>query len=1255
MSNNNNANNSNFNNPLKRVFSVDDEVKDIENDIKYLEGLHDGLKLLSTKNQSTNEVIGNSNLIGGNLTNKNSSNSIVNNSNGGNNKVASTNTSIASGNKSANNSRIRLPRYNSVEILSRALENNINEHKYLKNKSLGKSLGKNKKKSNNNNANINNNNDNNNNISNSDNNKDNNNNYSNSSKVGITGKKPNKEQANGSSGTSVASGSNDNDINNNNHNNNNNNLIEEVNEDNEDNEGNEGNEGNEDKDQANKEDADDDEEDDIGYYSDDLGHLLRELRTQSSLDDHVNGSRFRDLENSGNNNNNNNTNGNDNESVESFTLKERQEAINETHPFGIRIWKPALYKKKRSIEKHAIQDIHETTYKDIPFVIRFNNMLWCLTCGIFLLSLCLVLGLTVFVCSGFGFNENCKNYSKCFVKVGLYLFYPFGKVVYIINDENYKDEDKNEGITSSEFYKWITGYRLFSPKEEEEGHPNMGAPGTSASEQASRVASYNSTNSASSTNSADANNNNNNNNNKTGNNYDVHTRSPLLNTYPSMNYGSLNNNQSQSQVRQQQRDISTNSSASHNYNPTGRIFNKRKNNSTIANTLDGSRNIDQALHEDTLQSGENVDGDHTNSQNARFADTDDKLLYNSPNRLFGRGQWSVARIIFFILFYVIFVPIMGILSLLCWLGCFTIPMSNVLITILSHMRKHPLHFNNKDLKSFKKSHLQNNILLCTFRCSGLHYYKYTVDGTNVIVMNLIALVFFTIFDFYVLKPIWGPYNSFIVQDNVIFILCLISTIPLAFYIGQGVASISAQTSMGLGAVINAFFSTIVEIFLYCVSLKQEKGLIVEGSLIGSILGGVLLLPGLSMCGGALYRKTQHYNPKSAGVSAAMLIFSMMVMFIPTILYLIYGDYTIDCKESVVDSVKSLVSKVKFKRDFTTETEICHFEQVPLKLDKFYYKIIKPISMFSAILLFVVYFIGMWFTLKTHAAMIWALPISDSSQQGSEAGTSATVASNSKTKNSLGQSKNLDSSVVGLLDTGGGNNISTNQPINENTTTSADTTNDNNNNNNNNNNNSNSKEATMLNDSQGEEDDSQKQGGHEAPNWTSKKSLVILLTATLAYAMIAEILVDCVDSVLKNYPSVKPKFLGLTIFALVPNTTEFLNAISFAMGGNVALSMEIGSAYVLQVCLLQIPALVIYSLFNIPKGLEGTDYSNIRDFMFTLVFTRWDFIACMVSVFFFTYLYGEGKSNYFKGSLLIFLYVIMMFGFHLQIKLEEYNI
>lgn len=64
------------------------------------------------------------------------------------------------------------------------------------------------------------------------------------------------------------------------------------------------------------------------------------------------------------------------------------------------------------------------------------------------------------------------------------------------------------------------------------------------------------------------------------------------------------------------------------------------------------------------------------------------------------------------------------------------------------------------------------------------------------------------------------------------------------------------------------------------------------------------------------------------------------------------------------------------------------------------------------------------------------------------------------------------------------------------------------------------------------------GGHDAPNWSKAKSAVVLLGATVLYAVIAEILVDTVDVVLENF-DIDEKFLGITLFALVPNTTEFL--------------------------------------------------------------------------------------------------------------------
>ncbi|PPR07109.1 hypothetical protein CVT24_010945 [Panaeolus cyanescens] len=142
----------------------------------------------------------------------------------------------------------------------------------------------------------------------------------------------------------------------------------------------------------------------------------------------------------------------------------------------------------------------------------------------------------------------------------------------------------------------------------------------------------------------------------------------------------------------------------------------------------------------------------------------------------------------------------------------------------------------------------------------------------------------------------------------------------------------------------------------------------------------------------------------------------------------------------------------------------------------------------------------------------------------------------------------------------------------------------------------------------------------------------------------ELLVDVVDVILKD-SGIDEKFLGITLFALVPNTTEFMNAISFALNGNIALSMEIGSAYALQVCLLQIPAMVAFSAW-----LHADYYVCflLTSPLFRLIFPRWDVIALVLSMFLMTYTYIEAKSNYHRGSILILSfssYLVLLAGFY----------
>lgn len=95
-----------------------------------------------------------------------------------------------------------------------------------------------------------------------------------------------------------------------------------------------------------------------------------------------------------------------------------------------------------------------------------------------------------------------------------------------------------------------------------------------------------------------------------------------------------------------------------------------------------------------------------------------------------------------------------------------------------------------------------------------------------------------------------------------------------------------------------------------------------------------------------------------------------------------------------------------------------------------------------------------------------------------------------------------------------------------------------------------------------------------------------------------------------------------------------------MNGNISLSMEIGSAYALQVCLLQIPALVFFSAMFPPVGKD-----DIARYTFSLLFPQWDMVTVILCVFLLSYVYSEGKSNYFKGSILIMTYMVVIFGFY----------
>lgn len=243
----------------------------------------------------------------------------------------------------------------------------------------------------------------------------------------------------------------------------------------------------------------------------------------------------------------------------------------------------------------------------------------------------------------------------------------------------------------------------------------------------------------------------------------------------------------------------------------------------------------------------------------------------------------------------------------------------------------------------------STVLLCVYNAGSTRYYKFTVGGVNIFFVNLMPLVFLVILDAYLLQPYVekkGITSSILVlltSRALLFVLSLASVIPLSYFIGMAVASISAQSSIGVGSVINATFGSLIEILIYSFALKESKASLVEGSLVGSVLAGVLLMPGVSMCAGALRRKELRFNAKAAGVTSTMLIMAIIGTLTPTLFYQTYGSSQLVCKGCPKD----------LPLDKPWSCRRCFYQHVDPHTDPFYQENVKHLMYFCAAVLVLV--------------------------------------------------------------------------------------------------------------------------------------------------------------------------------------------------------------------------------------------------------------------------------------------------------------
>ncbi|OAA62310.1 Calcium/proton exchanger superfamily [Cordyceps fumosorosea ARSEF 2679] len=121
-----------------------------------------------------------------------------------------------------------------------------------------------------------------------------------------------------------------------------------------------------------------------------------------------------------------------------------------------------------------------------------------------------------------------------------------------------------------------------------------------------------------------------------------------------------------------------------------------------------------------------------------------------------------------------------------------------------------------------------------------------------------------------------------VSPTVVFVVNFVAIIPLAAMLSYATEEIALRTGETLGGLINATFGNAVELIVAIIALIKGEIVVVQTSLIGSILSNLLLVMGFCFFFGGLRRREQHFNTTVAQTAASLLALAVASVIVPTV-------------------------------------------------------------------------------------------------------------------------------------------------------------------------------------------------------------------------------------------------------------------------------------------------------------------------------------------------------------------------------------
>jgi Ca2+:H+ antiporter len=190
----------------------------------------------------------------------------------------------------------------------------------------------------------------------------------------------------------------------------------------------------------------------------------------------------------------------------------------------------------------------------------------------------------------------------------------------------------------------------------------------------------------------------------------------------------------------------------------------------------------------------------------------------------------------------------------------------------------------------------------------------------------------------------------------IFAFACLAIIPLAGLMGSATERLASRLGAGVGGLLNATFGNAAELIIALVALQRGLYDVVKASLTGSIIGNVLVVLGASLLVGGLKRERQVFDRAAAAVGSTLLALATIGLLVPALFHHV--------AEGAVESAR------------ITEVREAVLE--------------RSLSLEIAIVLFAVYLLSLWFSLRTHKHLYAGQGHGGGGEDGAHAGGSGTA-------------------------------------------------------------------------------------------------------------------------------------------------------------------------------------------------------------------------------------------------------------------------